>query len=220
MNKQKHPVINNQELVDKVVSRRGRLHAFESLDPKETCLVVIDLMVASIEADPRCAELFQPINKAAKFIRAAGGQVAWVTTSSPGISELHIKVFGEDTANLFHERAQPNDARSRLHEHFVLEKDDIFASKQGFSAFFPGRSNLIEQLDARGVNTVMLCGTVTNVCCESSARDAVELGLQTVLLADLCKGHAHGLHEATLATFFRSFGDVRLSSEIPTILER
>ena len=38
-----HPSGISQVVVDKVVERRGRLHAFETLDPERTALVVVDL---------------------------------------------------------------------------------------------------------------------------------------------------------------------------------
>jgi len=59
---------------------------------------------------------------------------------------------------------------------------------------------------------------VTNLCCESSARDAVELNYKVILVSDALSGHAHGLHEATLATFYRIFGDVRPSNEVIDLL--
>lgn len=74
------------------------------------------------------------------------------------------------------------------------------------------------QLDPLGVDTVLMAGTVTNICCESSARDAAELGYKVIMVSDALAGHAHGLHEATLATFYRIFGDVRPSSEIIELL--
>ena len=61
-------------------------------------------------------------------------------------------------------------------------------------------------------------GTVTNICCESSARDAAELDYKVILASDALAGHAHGLHEATLSTFYRIFGDVRPSDEIIALL--
>jgi nicotinamidase-related amidase len=59
---------------------------------------------------------------------------------------------------------------------------------------------------------------VTNICCESSARDAAELEYKVILISDALSGHAHGLHEATLATFYRTFGDVRPSEEVIRLL--
>ena len=39
-----------------------------------------------------------------------------------------------------------------------------------------------------------------------------------MMISDALSGQAHGLHEATLATFYRIFGDVRPSSEIIGLL--
>jgi nicotinamidase-related amidase len=96
---------------------------------------------------------------------------------------------------------------------------DLRATKSGASAFFPGKCNLKPQLDAHGIDTVLIAGTVTNICCESSARDAAELEYKVILVSDALSGHAHGLHEATLATFYRIFGDVRPSAEVIGLLQ-
>ena len=69
-----------------------------------------------------------------------------------------------------------------------------------------------------GIDPVLIAGTVTNICCESSARDAAELEYKVILVSDALSGHAHGLHEATLATFDRIFGDVRPGADIIELL--
>jgi nicotinamidase-related amidase len=68
-------------------------------------------------------------------------------------------------------------------------------------------------LAARAIDTVLIAGTVTNVCCESSARDASAAGLRTILLADACAARTDAEHNATLHTIYRSFGDVRPTAE-------
>jgi hypothetical protein len=45
---------------------------------------------------------------------------------------------------------------------------------------------------------------------------AAELEYKVILVSEALSGHARGLHEATLATFYRIFGDVRPSNEIET----
>ncbi len=50
--------------------------------------------------------------------------------------------------------------------------------KKRFSAFIQGSSNLAEVLRERGIDTVLITGTVTGVCCESTARDAMMLQFQ------------------------------------------
>jgi nicotinamidase-related amidase len=137
-----HPSGIPERIVRKVVARRGRLHAFESLEAARTALVVIDL----------------------------------------------------DTA--------------------TVGRND----ESGASAFFPGKCDLPQVLEPLGIDTLLIAGAVTNICCESSARDAVELGYKVVMASDALHGQSHGLHEATLATFYRIFGDVRPSSEIMELL--
>ena len=41
---------------------------------------------------------------------------------------------------------------------------------------------------------------------------------EVILASDALAGHAHGLHEATLATFYRIFGDVRPGDDIIALL--
>lgn len=213
-----HPSIKNQKVVDKVVSRRGRLHAFNTLNPFNTALIIIDMTVGFVQEDQRCQAIIPSINDLADKMRTSGGTVAWVTTRSDHIQQQHIDVFGHHAAAHFHQQAQISDPASDIYPSLNVQERDIQATKLGYSAFFPGKANLHEQLQERAIDTVIICGTVTNICCESSARDAVELGYKTILAADLNIGQAHGLHEATLTTFYRAFGDVRTFAELSKLL--
>ena len=215
-----HPSGLCQAVVDKVVARRGHLHAYESLEPDQTALVVIDLMVASMELDPSCKALVAPVNAMAGALREAGGTVAWVTVApSPGVSRNLAAKVGAERARLFFEMARADDFRAALWHELDVQPTDIQVQKSGASAFFPGKCALPDLLRAKAVDTVLIAGTVTNVCCESSARDAVELGYRVTMVSDALAGHAHGLHEASLTTFYRIFGDVRPSEEILALVE-
>jgi len=75
----KHSAIKNQKVVDKVVARRGTLHAFNNFDMSRTALVVIDFMLATIEADQSCLDFIPSINLLASNLRSVDGTVAWVT---------------------------------------------------------------------------------------------------------------------------------------------
>ena len=61
---------------------------------------------------------------------------------------------------------------------------DLFSVKSRFSAFIHGASDLPEQLAARDIDTVIITGTVTEICCESSARDAMMRNFKTIMVAD------------------------------------
>ena len=90
----------------------------------------------------------------------------------------------------------------------------MWAEKSATSAFFPGRSTLPAALAERQVDTVLITGTVTSVCCESSARDAATLGYRVVFVADGTADVRDSAHNATLRIVYRNFGDVRATSEV------
>lgn len=213
-----HPSALTPRIVEKVVARRGRLHAFETIDAAKTALVVIDLMTASVKEDANCRDLIQPLNELSAALRQAGGCVAWVTAAQfPARSPLSA-IVGRRTAERYQAQAQPDNPDSSLWPGLVVAEEDIRVRKTGFSAFFPGKCDLPGLVAARGIEFVLIAGTVTNVCCESSARDAVELGYKVILVSDALAGHHFGLHEATLNTFYRIFGDVRPVKEVMQLI--
>lgn len=214
-----HPSGIHPRIVAKVVKRRGRLHAFETLDPARTALVVVDMVEASVENDANCRAIVPAINRLAAALRQRSGTVAFVRPAPGSAPDPRTAaIVGAERARLFHEQARPSDPRARLHGELAIAPDDLVADKSGASAFFPGKCALPDMLAARQVEAVLIAGTVTNVCCESSARDAVELGYKVTMVSDALAGHAFGLHEASLATFYRIFGDVRPADELVALL--
>ncbi len=85
----------------------------------------------------------------------------------------------------------------------------------GEAEFSPAR---VEHLQGREVDTVIVAGTVANVCVESSARDASTLGYRVILAADAISAVCDADLNSTLHTIYRSFGDVRSTDEILDLL--
>jgi nicotinamidase-related amidase len=208
-----------QELVDKIVARRGgRLHVHPTLDGPRTAFVVIDLDEHSCRRDERDEDFFAAVNGVAAAVRAAGGVVAFVTSASDGPDRL-AGPLGPELAAEYHRAAAPGGPATRIDGRLDVRPGDLRALKARASAFFPGNCDLPDQLRARGIEHVLIAGLVTNVCCESSARDACELGYAVTMVSDALSGQSFGLHEASLATFFRIFGDVRPSDEVIGLLD-
>jgi ureidoacrylate peracid hydrolase len=55
---------------------------------------------------------------------------------------------------------------------------------------------------------VLVTGTVTTVCCESTARDAIMRNFRTVMVSDGCAAVTDAEHAASLIAFHLQFGDV------------
>lgn len=213
-----HPSGIPQKIVDKVVRRRGRLHAFETIAALKTALVVIDLDTATVGGDDQCRRMVPTVNTVASAVRDKGGVVAWVLSSMSSMPANFAAILGGELATRYFNDGQANGPGTQLWGELQRREGDLLAVKSGASAFFPGKCDLHEQLKPRGIDTLLIAGAVTNICCESSARDATELGYKVILVSDALAGHAHGLHEATLATFYRIFGDVRPSREVIKLL--
>ena len=66
---------------------------------------------------------------------------------------------------------------------------------------------------------MLITGTVTNVCCESSARDAMMLNFRTIMVSDGNAAMSDDEHNASLAAFYNVFGDVLDTDTVITALE-
>ncbi|WP_230487211.1 cysteine hydrolase family protein [Nocardioides anomalus] len=154
------------------------------------------------------------INTLATALRARGGTVAWVVPTSRELPPRDVEFFGADIAAMFNASGGKGPVRARLWPELEPADDDVYAEKTAFSAFFAGASDLHEQLQARGIENLVVAGTVTNVCVEGTVRDAAGLGYRVVLVADACAARRDQDHNATLHVVYRTFGDVRPTSEV------
>jgi nicotinamidase-related amidase len=194
--------------------RRGRRHAFESLEPSRTALVVIDMVPFFVPGSSYCRGIVPNVNAIAAALRAVGGTVAWVVPAADGQTIMSEEFYGPEVAEAFRRSGGEGPVRGRLWEGLAVHPDDLLAEKTAASAFFPGRCPLPGLLEARDIRTVLIAGTVTNVCCESSARDASTLGYRVIMVADANAARRDQDHNATLHTIYRSFGDVRPTADV------
>ena len=101
-----------------------------------------------------------------------------------------------------------------------MQPQDEIVNKYRYSGFMPGTSDLPDRLRARGFDTVLITGTVTNVCCESSARDANMTNFRTIMVSDGNAAATQEEHDASLTAFYNIFGDVMDTDMIIERLQR
>ncbi len=208
----------SDDVAARVTSRRGTLHCFDDLDPVRTALVVIDMQLAFMDERvghavcPMARDIVPNINRLAGAVRAGGGAVFWIknTHDAACLTEWSV-MHGMSTPEA---RARRTAAMSEgteghaLWPALVVKPEDETVLKYRYSAFLPGASELPAQLRARGFDTVLITGTVTNVCCESSARDAMMTNFKTVMISDANAAANMDEHQASLRAFYLTFGDV------------
>jgi ureidoacrylate peracid hydrolase len=213
-----HKVSIPQAVIDDVVRNRGREHVFDTLDPAKTALIVVDLqngfMLKGV-AHALCEEAIEivpNVNRLAQAVRRTGGTVVWVQNAATPESMQSWSVRDdmdgpERTARRVAAMA-PGTKGYELWDGLDVKLNDLRIEKTRFSAFIQGASNLEAVLRARGIDTVIITGTVTNVCCEATARDAMMRNFKTIMVTDANAAENDALHTASLIAFYLKFGDI------------
>jgi ureidoacrylate peracid hydrolase len=202
----------------RVVARCGVVHPHADLDPRHTALIVVDLQNAFMDDEvghavcPMAREIVPNVNRLASVVRAAGGGVFWIKNtfderSAIDWSNAHAMLTPHSRTRRIEAMSEGTKGQELWPELDVRPEDEI-VRKYRFSAFLPGTSELPYRLRARGFDTVLITGTVTNVCCESSARDAMMTNFKTIMVSDANAAMTIEEHQASLIAFYAIFGDV------------
>ncbi len=211
-------------VMQRIVERRGNPHLFDKLDPAKTALVVIDMqncwvMEGQPGYSPYCPAVVPNINRVAAALRAAGGPVVWGQMNGSREVTAKWQRFRDfyPTQALFEawsDALTPGKIGYRLWAGLEVKPGDLTIEKNRFSAFIQGSSNLEAELKQRGIDTVLITGTATNICCESTARDAQMLNYRVVMVSDGNATRSDAEHNATLSNLFGLFADVMTADEV------
>lgn len=215
----------SQHIIDRVVARRGRLHIFDNLDPSKTAMVVVDMQKTFCEPGapaevPASRDIIEPINRLAAGLRAAGGTVIWCTHANVGVGStsdwrnFFDHFVSDDLRSRTIESLSPGGSGQAIWEELDVQDGDVKLFKNRYSALVPGSSQLERVLRSLGLDTLLICGTKTNVCCESTARDAMMMDFKVVMVSDGTAALSQDEHRASLENIIQQFGDVMTADEI------
>jgi nicotinamidase-related amidase len=229
---------------DKYVAlQRHRNAAPLALDPRTTALVIVDMQEYFLNpASPfsRACERLVPgvlghfqergrgvvepsLRRLLDFFRAHGLRVVYTTVAS----ELPD---GRDLMPVFQQRNAANraavgdvaipprgDAWARIVAALEPRPGELVVNKTTYGTF--SSTGLDHALRSLGITALVVGGVVTNVCVETTARDAADRGYDVVLLDDGCAAFSPEIHEATLLSFQGPFGRVRTADEVLALLK-
>jgi nicotinamidase-related amidase len=159
---------------------------FESpLTPASTALINVDMQKCFVEdsplASPQGLELVERINRLAKVSRDAGMLVVhtrgWMRRdgSNLGVMRELVPPFIVD---LYTE----GSAMAELHEALDVVDGDVILNKPRYGAFHGTDLDLI--LRDHGIDTVLVSGIATNICCDTTAREAAQRDYRVLFLSD------------------------------------
>jgi ureidoacrylate peracid hydrolase len=225
-----HTLAIPKSVIDRVIERRGREHVYADLDPAKSALVVVDMQNAFMlpgvahSLCPMAEKIVPNINRLARAVRDTGGTVFWIkTTFTEEALRDWSTYFEMTTPQRVAKRIEALTADSLGHalwNGLDVQPQDPIVEKNRFSAFIQGSSELAAALRARGLDTILVTGTVTNVCCESTARDAMMLNFKTIMVTDGNAAATDADHNASLIAFYLTFGDIMSTDMLIGCLER
>jgi ureidoacrylate peracid hydrolase len=224
-----HKIAISEAARDRMTSRTGKLHPFDAIDPRKAALVVIDMQNYFCKPGhqgevPASRAIVPNINRLAAGLRHRGGHVVWVRNGTANTRESWSNYHEFlHTPERCDRRYAAMDVDGDGYEYWHLNDirpEDAQLTKTRYSAFIQGSSPIERHLRDRGIDTLLITGTATNVCCESSARDAMMLNFKVVMVSDALATHNDEEHNATLSAFYGLFGDVQTVDEALQSLER
>lgn len=210
-----------QYVIDRVLAKRGRLVVFDRFDPKRTALLVVDMQNFYVGEIESVTGIIPNINRIARELRPLGGLVVWLgmTAGDAGKSLwriYHEHFFTPAKGDNHRDQLSPGHPGHEFHRDLDIRDTDEIVYKSRFSPFIPGASNLHEILKRRGIDSLIVTGTATNMCCESAARDAMMLDYKVIMVSDANGARYPEDHLAGLTSFYQSFGDVRTTDQVLT----
>ena len=191
--------------------------------PARTALINVDMQNAFVENSPLAAPeglaVLQRINRLSAACRKAGVLVVHtVVTYRPDQSNIGIAKEFMPPAALAARLLDKGQESAELHKGLVVEPSDIILDKPRYGAFYSTDLELI--LRNKGIDTVIITGICTNVCCETTAREAAVRDFKVLFTSDGTATFGVGglthqeIQRATCATLSVVFAQVLTVDEV------
>ena len=194
---------------------------------ERTALINVDMQNCFVEGSPIAAPdglaVLDRINRVAAACRAAGILVVHtlIVLRADG---SNLGVLGEFDPVVKTGIINKGSPAAALHGKLVVDPRDVLLDKPRFGAFHGTDLELI--LRARGIDTLIVTGIATNVCCETTAREAAVRDFRVLFLSDGTATFGIGelsaveLQRASCATLGKVFAQILTVDEVITKIHR
>ena len=185
-----------------------------AIDPATTAVIVVDVQrlftdMVGAPIEPPLADVLPRLRKFLAESRKAGATIVLVRTIiAPERHSPSTLQWPEP----MRAGMEPGAPGTEFDPSLEVRESDVEVVKERYSAFFG--TQLDQTLRMRGIKTVLVLGLTTNVCVQSTARDAWQHDYQTITIADCCAEIGEGSHASSLAWTARNFGTVCSSEEV------
>ena len=208
-------------VIDRIMAKRGRLEIFDKFESAKTAFLIVDMQNFFVAEVETAKSIVPNINRLANVCRGKNIPVIWLVMSvaekegAPSQWSLYHDYFFTSAKGKNHlTKLSPGNWGHEIHKDLDVHSEDRIVSKKRFSPFIGASSDLHAQLQNLGI-----AGTATNMCSESTARDAMMLDYKVVMVEDANAARYDDDHLAGLTSFYQSFGDVRTTDDTVAMLD-
>ena len=203
---------------------RGRfMHPPQAFAPLKTAVLAIDFQCFFIDegqpmGNPHARDILPNANRIHAAVRNAGGLVVLTQHSMvpPTAAATSCSQAPTTVSSL---GLIPGSASYEIHPKIVRAAEDLIVVKHQSSPLHAkAGTNLLEILHARGIETLIITGLVTNGCCDCTARDAFQHGFNVVLASDATAAMTDDEHNAALLNLEIYYARVMRAAEIEAAL--
>ena len=188
------------------------------IEPKKTALIVIDIQngfvakggFLELPAARKMLPVLQDLISACRerLIPIIYTRMSHQFMRSTTYPDLWPDHFREDGTPIL----APGSGEFELIDELKVETGDIVLDKDRYSAFFGTKLDLIlKDLD---VDTLLVTGLASNVCCESTVRDAFSIGYRVIFIDDLNVTLNEEMHRSAVENIKLVFGYVMSSNDL------
>jgi nicotinamidase-related amidase len=173
----------------------------------DTALLVIDVQNyffkqgsgAFLAAAPKILPAINSVVRAAE-------RLGWMTVATTHHAP-------SDLGNLMsaHWRRMPVGEECSLFEGLILPATALHQPKEYYSAFF--RTDLEDILRQLGITRVVICGVMTHLCVDTTARHAFMLGFRPTVVSDACCSKLQEHHDGSLLALGHGFASIVTSDQ-------
>jgi nicotinamidase-related amidase len=191
----------------------------KKIDPQRSALLVMDYQKGVIPMVEHGQHLVATAAEVIRSFREHGATVGYVRVgfadgeleSAPATSGMAANLPAQRRA-MMHADAPS----TQIHAALAPQPGDIVVRKQRVGAF--GTTDLHEQLQARGIDTLVLAGISTSGVVHSTVLDAYDRDYRVIVLADACADSDQDVHDFLVERVFTKRGEVIKVAELEQLL--
>jgi len=189
-------------------------------DPQRTALINVDMQNCFVENSPFASRegpaLLGRINRLADACRSLGVTIIH-TAHVIRPDRSNLGVLGDILPVVKTGVLDEGSFSAALHKDLDVRPTDIILYKPRYGSFHGTDLELI--LRSRGIDTIIVTGIATNVCVESTARDALFNDYYVVIVEDCVASDDRAQHDASMLLMRHRF-DIAQSADVLGIWDR